>query len=318
MTSGRWRLGLALALATGLLWSTLAIILKSALEQIDAWSLTWFRFALAFAFFAVWVAVRKRPGRLRELEGREWLVLVVAAAMLTTNYMTYLTGLDYTTPANAQLLIQLAPLSLAIGGFVFFRERFTRPQWLGAVVLLSGLGLFFRDQLTTFSASRASYLIGSSFIMAAALSWAIYALCQKRLLAVLGAPTVLMFIFGFATVVLLPWVDFGVFAGIDAWHWAAVLYCGINTVAAYSAFSQALVHVEASRVSAVLAINPLLTLACVAAAHATYPDVFPEAYVTSLGILGAFVAVGGSMLTTLSPGQRTLSKVSESGVARDA
>ncbi len=299
MTTGRWKLGVLLAVCTALLWSTLAIILKSALEQIDPWSLTWFRFAVAFAFFATWVAVRKRPGRIRDLDRKSWILIVIAAAMLTTNYLTYLKGLDYTTPANAQLLIQLAPLSLAIGGFVFFKERFTRPQWIGAAVLLCGLGLFFSDQLATFATSRGNYLLGSAYIVAAALSWATYALCQKRLLDVLGAPAILMFIFGFATLVLLPRVDFAVFAGIDAWHWVAVGYCGLNTVAAYSAFSQALVHVEASRVSAVLAINPLLTLACVVGAHAVFPETFAEAYVSVIGVAGALIAVAGSMTTTL-------------------
>lgn len=227
-------------------------------------------------------------------------MVVVAAVMLTTNYTTFLSGLHHTTPANAQLLIQLAPLSLAVGGMVFFGERFTRPQWIGSGVLLVGLGLFFGDQLDTFASSRASYLVGSGFIVAAALSWATYALCQKQLLVVLGAPSILMFIFGFATLVLAPFVDWSVFANIDGWHWAAVAYCGVNTVAAYSAFSQSMVHVEASRVSAVLAVNPLLTLASVAIAHAVFPEAFPEAFVSALGITGAFVAVAGSMLTTLS------------------
>lgn len=300
MTSERWKLGLALALCTGLLWSTLAVILKSALEQIDVWSLTWFRFAVAFVFFVIWVSVRKPRSRIRDLDRKGHIMLVVAGLMLTTNYTAFLSGLHYTTPANAQLLIQLAPLSLAIGGMVFFQERFTRPQWLGACVLLVGLGLFFTDQLGTFAASRANYLVGSAFIVVAALSWATYALCQKRLLVVLGAPSILMFIFGLATVVLVPFVDWSVFGGIDAWHWAAVAYVAINTVAAYSAFSQALVHVEASRVSAVLAVNPLLTLASVAIAHAAFPNAFPEAFVSTLGIVGAFVAVGGSMMTTLT------------------
>lgn len=70
MTSGRWRLGLTLALCTGLLWSTLAVILKSALEQIDVWSLTWFRFAVAFVFFALWVGIRRPAARLRDSTGR--------------------------------------------------------------------------------------------------------------------------------------------------------------------------------------------------------------------------------------------------------
>ena len=46
-TTGRWRLGLTLALTTAALWATLPVALKIALETIDPWTLTWARFAVA-------------------------------------------------------------------------------------------------------------------------------------------------------------------------------------------------------------------------------------------------------------------------------
>ena len=72
---------------------------------------------------------------------------------------------------------------------------------------------------------------------------------------------------GLGEVALLPFADFTAFAQIDAWHWVAVVFCALNTLAAYGAFAEALVHAEASRVSVVLALNPLLTMLVVGGAH---------------------------------------------------
>ena len=47
--SGRWRLGLAMALTTALSWATLPVALKITLEQLDPYTLTWFRFLVAAA-----------------------------------------------------------------------------------------------------------------------------------------------------------------------------------------------------------------------------------------------------------------------------
>src|SRR6185295_2354036 len=57
------------------------------------------------------MALHQPSGRaLRGLAPRHWALLALAALMLTGNYVFYLLGVKYTTPANAQLLIQAAPL----------------------------------------------------------------------------------------------------------------------------------------------------------------------------------------------------------------
>jgi len=44
-TSGRWKLGFALALSTAMLWGVLPIALKIALKSVDPYTVTWYRFA---------------------------------------------------------------------------------------------------------------------------------------------------------------------------------------------------------------------------------------------------------------------------------
>mgnify|MGYP000599983963 CR=1 FL=1 len=300
--SGRWRLGLLLALLTAALWATLPVALKIALVAVDPWTLTWFRFLFAVLGLGGWLAWRGKLVAFRGLSRKHWTMLALAAVMLIGNYVLYLFGLHYTTPANAQLLIQLAPLLMAVGGVVIFRERFGGGQWLGLAILLGGLCLFFRDQLSQLAASGdagPTYIFGSVLVVLGAVVWAIYALIQKQLLLRLGSALILVFIYFVATLALWPMATPSQLAGLQASQWLALIYCALNTLGAYGAFAEALAHWEASRVSLVLAVTPLLTLLSVEVAHHVAPQLVQPEVVGLLGIIGAAMVVGGSALTSL-------------------
>lgn len=304
-TSGRWRIGLALALATAGFWATLPVALKIAVERVDVLTLTWFRFLVAALVVGAWLALRGGLGGLRGLGRGHVLLLALAAAMLIANYLLYLAGLDFTTPANAQLIIQLAPLLMAVGGIVVFGERFRTGQWIGLGILVAGLGLFFSDQLAAAARDPGRYLAGSALIVAAAVVWALYALAQKQLLVRLSSAAVMLVIYVVASLVLLPLARPAALLGLDGVQTIAVLYCAFNTLAAYGAFAEALAHWEASRVGLVLAITPLLTLAVVTLGHLLAPELVAPERIGALGLLGAALVVGGSATSSLLGARRS-------------
>lgn len=298
--SGRWRLGLLLALVTAACWATLPVALKVTLEQVDPYTLTWFRFLLAAGVMFAWLAARRGLGGFASLDRKRWWLLFAAALLLIGNYVFYLLGVQQTSPANAQLLIQLAPLLMALGGIFVFRERFNGWQWLGLATIVAGLGLFFRDQL---DGGGVGYLFGSALVILAAVVWAGYALLQKQLLLRLSSPAMLLFIYVVASVVLLPLARPASLLQLDGLHWTLLLYCALNTLVAYGAFAEALAHWEASRVSAILATTPLLCLGAVAATQAIWPGSLPPEQVGVAGYAGAVLVVVGSALASLL-GQR--------------
>jgi drug/metabolite transporter (DMT)-like permease len=301
--SGRWRLGLLLALSTAACWATLPIALKFTLEALDVYTLTWFRFLVACVLVGAWLLWRGRLGSLRGLERGHWLLLALAALMLIGNYVFYLIGLDFTTPGTAQLLIQLAPLLMAVGGIVVFRERFRAGQWLGLGLLCLGLWLFFREQVQI-QAGASRFVLGCAVMFLAAVVWAIYSLALKQLLSRLSSPVILCFIYAVASVLLFPGASPSALLALDALHWVALLYCALNTLVAYGAFAEALAHWEASRVSVILALTPLMTLACVSLVHATWPEVIAAERIGTVGYLGAALVVTGSALTSLLGNRR--------------
>ena len=296
--SGQWRLGLLLTLITAACWATLPIALKLVLEVLDPITLTWFRFLVAAVLTGAWLAARGKLGGYRALGGRAWTMLGVAALMLVGNYVFYLLGVQHTTPANAQLLIQLAPLLMALGGIWVFGEQFRAAQWIGLGLLVLGMGLFFADQLAAASRSP-GYVLGSALVIVGAIVWAAYALLQKQLLLKLGSMQILLFIYVFASIALLPFAHPSALLRLDAAQCALLAYCALNTVGAYGAFAEALAHWEASRVSAVLATTPLLCIAAAAVVHAVWPQALAPEHITTLGWVGALLVVAGSAAISL-------------------
>jgi len=296
--SGRWKLGLALALVTAVSWASLPVALKVTLEQVDPITLTWFRFLLAAGLMGAWLAARGGLGGFARLDRKRWWLLGIAGLGLIGNYVLYLMGVQHTSPANAQLLIQLAPLLMALGGIFVFGEHFTAGQWTGLAVILLGLGLFFREQLLGAGGGEA-YVFGSALVVLSAVVWAVYALVQKQLLMRLGSPQILLGIYVLAAFVLLPVAKPASLLALDGLHWTLLLYCALNTLVAYGAFAEALAHWEASRVSAILATTPLLTLGSVAVVHSLWPAAIAPAGVGAGGYLGAGLVVLGSALASL-------------------
>jgi drug/metabolite transporter (DMT)-like permease len=303
--TGRRALGLLLAVTTMLLWGVLPLALRAALAVLDPVTLTAFRFVASAAALGGILAARGALPRLAGLSRGALVLLGVATVGLACNYLGFLLGLDHTSPANAQVLIQLGPLLLAIGAIRVFRERFTGFQWLGAAALAAGLALFFRSQLVALGRDLDRYLSGVAWIAFAAVTWSIYGLAQKQLLRDLGSQAVMLCIYLGCALLFAPASHLGALAAVPVSAWPVLAFCAANTLVAYGAFAAALEHWDASRVSAVLALTPLATLAFSSLAAAAAPDHFRAEHLSPASWLGAALVVAGSLATALARGTST-------------
>ena len=299
---GNPRLGLLLALCTTGLWGFLSIALKLLLEGMDAFTVTWYRLTASAVVLGLYQARRGRLPRLGRLRGGGWLLLAVALLGLVGNYVLFLVSLEYVGPATAQLVIQLAPILFLLGGLLIFKETFSRLQWIGLVVLVAGLLLFFNERLPRLLSLTGAEGVGVILVVVAGIVWAAYALAQKQLLLRFSSVNILLLIYLGSALVLLPLARPATLFELSPLHFGLLVFCTFNTLGAYGCFAEALVHWEASRVSAVIALTPLVTIAAVLGYARLFPGSGMAAGLDALGLVGGLVVVVGSVMTALGSG----------------
>ncbi len=299
--TGRWKYGLFLSLVTAILWGLLPIALKGLLVYMDSTTITWLRFLIAAVLLGIFLKVGKRLPTIKPLKPKPILILMIISVIgLTANYITYMLGLERTTPESAQVVIQLAPLMLLIGGLFIFKEQFSALQWTGLITFCVGLGLFFNQRVDEILSAKGEYFWGVMLIILAAILWAAYALAQKQLLKIYRSEQIMYIIYLSGIVIFLPGSTLTTLLDLDLIGWLLLGFCGLNTLVAYGAFAEALEHWEASRVSAVLAITPLLTLIFMQITEYFYPSYIQAEPLNMLSVVGAVILVVGSMITAVA------------------
>ncbi|MGB6296559.1 MAG: DMT family transporter [Rivularia sp. (in: cyanobacteria)] len=301
-TSGRWQFGLALSLLTVVLWGVLPISLSITLQGLDVYTLTWFRFLVSFCLLAIYLKWRGNLPTVSQLRSTSPKLVAIATIFLAMNYILFVKGLDFTTPGNTQVLIQLAPLLMGFGGLIVFKERYNLFQWIGIGILTTGFVLFFNEKLSNLITAKTTYVFGSSLIVLAAFTWSIYALAQKQLLQSLSSAHIMLIIYGGCALIFTPFASIQTIFTLNFLQSSMLIFCALNTLIAYGAFAEALAHWEASRVSAVLAIGPLVTLLSSYFVSEFAPNLIAAENFTLLGIAGAILVVCGS--TAIALGKR--------------
>ena len=294
-TSGRWRLGLALSLVTTILWGFLPITLAVTLQALDVYTVTWFRFLVAFAVLVVYLGARQQLPEPQKLRSASLGLLAIATLFLGSNYLLFLQGLAQTSPTTAEIIIQLASVFFGLGALAVFKERYTLHQWVGLGVLTLGLILFFNEQLKTVLTAQSTYLVGNALLVIAAATWAIYALAQKQLLDKLPSSTIMLIIYGGCAILFSPFAAPQQLLSLSPLHFGMLLFCALNTLIAYGSFAEALEHWEASRVSAVIALTPIVTFVAVWLVSWLAPTLITPERITTLGMLGAVLVVVGTV-----------------------
>ncbi|MEM7555164.1 MAG: DMT family transporter [Cyanobacteria bacterium P01_A01_bin.84] len=297
-TSGNWRLGLALSVLTVCLWGVLPIALTITLQVLDVFTITWFRFTVAFVLLATLLATK---GNLPSFSSvlSVWKLLTVAIIFLAVNYLLFLKGLSLTSPGSAQVFIQLAPFIMGLGGLFVFKERYSIRQWVGVSVLIVGFCLFFHEKIFNLVLLPNNYFLGIVLIVIAAISWAIYALAQKQLLHSLSSSQIMLIIYGGCAFLFMPFMVGETFFTLSYFHLGVLSFCALNTLIAYGAFAEALEHWEASKVSAILSSTPIVTLSSVALVSTIFPRLISGENLNFIGVLGATFVVSGSIIVAL-------------------
>jgi len=297
--SGRWKLGLAFAVITAAFWGVLPIALTIVLRTVDPVTLTWMRFLTAALMLGGVLAALGQLPKLSGVGRKGWFVMALALFGLAGNFVIYVIALGHASPTINQVVTQISPVLLMLGGIVVFHERFSWIRWVGFALLLVGLPLFFNRRLPELMNLHSGLGLGVALLVISSFVWAIYGLAQKWMLRRLQSQQILLLLYIASTLVLWPAAHPASFLKIDSLQFWMLVFCCANTVIAYGAFAEALKHWEASRVGATLTLTPLFTMIAMwVLEHATPGLVKPE-QLNALSVIGALIVVGGSMLCAL-------------------
>lgn len=303
--SGRWKLGLFLASLAAFQFGAIPIVIKLLLKKVDPITLSWYRFAVAAIFLGL-ISFRSHdllaPIRLR---GKPLLLLIVAVLGLSINYVLYTTGLGYSSPNTAQIIIQLAPMLLLLGGLLIYKESFSIRQGIGVAVLLTGLLFFFDGKYDEILSGSGTLWQGILLVTASAAMWAAYGLAQKQLLTVLSGPTLMFTIYTGGSLLYLAGADPMSASSLTATEWALLTLSALVTAFSYVCLAVAMNHLEASRVSVVLATPPLFTVGMVAALSPVLPAFVEAEPISSLTVVGILLVVAGSIMASIKPSRPT-------------
>ncbi len=303
-TTGNWQLGLGLALVPVILWGLLPIALTVVLKKVDPYTINWFRFTSAFILLGCYLACQKNLPEISKLRSSSVYLWAIAILGLAGNYFFFVTGLRSTSPSHAEVLIQLANIFFSLGALVIFKERYTRKQWLGLGILITGFIGFFSEQLKVLFADTDRYISGSIMLVIAGLTWAIYALAQKQLLARLDSAHIMWIIYGACGILFGTLANLQSLTQLNAIEWMMLIFAGLNTVIAYGCFAESLQHWQASKVSAILALAPIFTIVPMSITTWLFPGLVTPERLTPIGIIGAMLIISGSMSISLGKSDR--------------
>lgn len=142
-SSGRTK-ALAQALLVTFLWSTSWILIKFGLEEIPALTFAGLRYTLAFLVLLPLVLRQRHAVALNQISSMTWLQLVALGLLYyAVTQGAQFIGLSYLPAITVNLLISFTVIVVVLLGIWLLRELPTKGQWIGMLIFLVGVAIFF-------------------------------------------------------------------------------------------------------------------------------------------------------------------------------
>jgi drug/metabolite transporter (DMT)-like permease len=193
---------LAAIVAAGLIWGTIPLVVRAA----DGASIVkvFFRVLFAGIAIAIWMTATGRLGELRTIGRHKLAQIAVQGAILALNWALFLTALDMTNVATAELLGYTGPVFVALFAPLVTGERFRAVVLVPLALALGGIVLILAPQGLGVAGSR--QLLGAGLAFASAITYATLLLRSKKLLHGVSGGALMLVEYAVAGVLLAPFV----------------------------------------------------------------------------------------------------------------
>lgn len=132
------------ALLVTFLWLTSWVLIKIGLKDIPALTFAGMRYTIAFLVLLPLGIYTKQVKELKDQSASTWLKLITLGVLFYsfTQGAQFL-SLLYLPAATTSLLLSFTTVIVALLGIVLLREKPSSVQWLGTIVYLTGVLVFF-------------------------------------------------------------------------------------------------------------------------------------------------------------------------------
>ncbi len=243
------------------MWSVNYLVARKAPGIVEPHMLALGRWGLAGGILAF--LARKELWQARQGIADVWheYLALGALGMLVCGAWVYL-GAKTTGAMNIALIYAASPVLIAVGAVLFLGERLSRVQVLGVAMALLGV-LTVITQGRLLAIAQVNWVAGDGWIVMAMVSWALYALLQKKWPSPLSATARLAAICAGGVVAILPFAVWEIYQpstppwSVDATALvlAAALIPGLGAYWLYGWTQRIL---GASRVAVTLYLSPLV------------------------------------------------------------
>jgi drug/metabolite transporter (DMT)-like permease len=191
----------AAAGVTVLVWASGFVVIRDAGSDLSPGPLALARLAIASLALTVVVLARGRRGRQLPRSWRSAAPIVVYGVLWLAGYTVAVNaGEQHVDAGTAALLVNIAPVLIAVGAGLFLGEGFPRTLFLGLTVAIGGVAIIAADS------SAGGDWIGVAFCLLAAVLFTAGMLIQKVAIHQVDGLTVTWLACVAGTVVLVPWL----------------------------------------------------------------------------------------------------------------
>ena len=286
--------GLARIAFAGLIWGTIPLVLRAADGASSV--KVFFRVGCAALVIWAWMLLRGDWRELRALDAGRWRQLVLQGLILALNWFLFLTALDLTDVATAELLAYTAPVLVAVLGPAITGERFDPRIVLPLALALGGIALILLQHGLAIDDGGA--LLGAGLALASALTYATLMLRAKRLLRGVSSGALMLVEYTAASLILTPFVISAYSRGdvpSSARAYAALVTLGVvHTAISGFIFLGGLRRVRTDHAAVLTYVEPVSAV--------LFAALFLGEPLTALTVLGgACVVLGGVLVARIEP-----------------
>ncbi len=281
--------GYVLAIAGTFLWSTTGPIIAALLANSTIAPLTLAAWRDIFACLVLLVALSVWARPLLRLARRQWLFVALYGVVLAAMNGMWTVSVARNGAAISTVLVYTAPAFVALGSRWLFGERLGRNIIAALVMSLTGIALVagLYDPI-----ALAADPLGTIVGIGSAACWAAYSLFGKAAARRgLRAPTLMVYTFGAAGLLLLVVQRGNGFPSIGAATWLSILgLSAIPTLGGYGLYTASLGYLPAATASLIAATEPALT--------AFLAWVFLGETLTPIQLVGSALIIGSVLALT--------------------